>query len=93
MWLSLFCIRAVLFWNVGKGFVIIKKNKNKMRSDILFTHEDASFLWRVCGRIEGAIEMMAILFPDNEESKRIKGSLLKTEKVLMDYIEKKDRRD
>lgn len=93
MWLSLFCIRAVLFWNAGKGFVIIKKNKNKMRSDILFTHEDASFLWRVCGRIEGAIEMMAILFPDNEESKRIKGSLLKTEKVLMDYIEKKDRRE
>lgn len=60
-----------------------------MRRDILFTHEDASFLWRVCGRIEGAIEMMAILFPDNEESRKIKDSLLKTEKVLMGYVEGK----
>lgn len=34
-----------------------------MRSDVLFTYEDAKFLWCVCGRIEGAIEMMAIFFP------------------------------
>lgn len=60
-----------------------------MRRDILFTYEDAKFLWCVCGRIEGAIEMMAIFFPDNEKRKSINDSLLKTKKVLMDYVEKK----
>lgn len=55
----------------------------------MFTIKDAEFLWRICGRIEGVIEMMSLLPPDNEKNRRIKQSLEKTKGLLMDYTNNK----
>lgn len=60
-----------------------------MRNIELFTKEDAYFLWRISGRIEGVIEMMGIFYPGDENAERIKRSLLKTQKALMEYVDKK----